>query len=246
MTTALVTGAAGGIGRAIALRLAADGVAIAAVDIDTAATDETVRAVRALGGRAHVIRADVSRSDDWSAALDTAEAELGPVDMLVNNAGIEGAFAPIDSYPEDEFDRVLAVNIRGVFLGLRHGLKRMRSRGSGSIVNIASTSSIRGRAGLAGYVAAKHAVLGLTRSAALDMSGTTIRVNALLPGPVDTRMIHAIDARAYEAGGSIQRAGHNQPIPPESVAETVAFLLSDKAAHVNGAGWVIDAGSTVP
>lgn len=246
MKTALVTGAAGGIGRAIALRLAADGLSVAAVDIDAAAAEETVCAVTGAGGRAYAIGADVSRSDHWSAALDRAEGELGPVGMLVNNAGIEGAFAPIDTYPEDAFDRVFAVNVRGVFLGLRHGLSRMRTRGVGAVVNIASTSSIRGRAGLAGYVAAKHAVLGLTRSAALDMAGTKIRVNAVLPGPVETRMIRAIDALAGEAGRAVQRAGLSQPIPPESVAETVAFLLSNQAAHVNGASWVVDAGSTLP
>ncbi|KAA0972140.1 SDR family oxidoreductase [Aureimonas fodinaquatilis] len=246
MKTAFITGAAGGIGRAIALRLAGDGVAVAAVDIDAAAAEETAREITEAGGRALAIRADVSQSQDWSVALDAAEAELGPVNMLVNNAGIEGAFAPIDSYPEEMFDRVLAINVRGVFLGLHHGLMRMRAREAGAVVNIASTSAIRGRAGLAGYVAAKHAVLGLTRTAALDMAGTKIRVNAVLPGPVETRMIHAIDALAGEAGRMVQRAGRNQPIPPESVADTVAFLLSDQAAHVNGAGWVIDAGSTLP
>jgi NAD(P)-dependent dehydrogenase (short-subunit alcohol dehydrogenase family) len=114
------------------------------------------------------------------------------------------------------------------------------------VVNTASTSAIRGRAGLAGYVASKHAVLGLTRVAALDVAGTSIRVNAVLPGPVETRMIHSLDEQALAAGSGIKRAGGSSYAKPEDVANIVAFLLSDQAAHVNGAAWVVDAGSTVP
>lgn len=242
----MVTGAGGGIGRAVALRLAEDGLAIAAMDRSSDAAHDTAAAVIDRGGKAVWHAADVALSADWVAALDSVESALGPVSVLVNCAGIEGTFAMIDDYPEADFAAVMAVNAGGTYLGMHHTLARMRARGAGSIVNIASTSAIRGRSGLAGYVASKHAVLGLTRVAALDMAGTGIRVNAVLPGPVETRMIHAIDARAAAAGRDIQRAGTASPIPPESVAEMVAFLASDRATYVNGAALVVDCGSTIP
>ena len=153
-------------------------------------------------------------------------------------------------YPEDVFDQVVAVNLRGTFLGLRHVLGVMATQGSGAIVATGSTSSIRGRHGLAAYVASKHAVLGLVRVAALEVAGTAVRVNAVLPGPVDTRMIHNLDTMAREARErdgtpEIARAVAVRRADPDEVAGVVAFLCSDDAAHVNGAAWVVDGGSTV-
>jgi NAD(P)-dependent dehydrogenase (short-subunit alcohol dehydrogenase family) len=246
MSVALVTGGGGGIGRAIALRLAQDGAAVSVVDIDPVLGAETVLLVEALGREARFIRADVSSSADVARFVDETENQLGPITAFANNAGIEGVVAPIYDYPDEMFDRVLGINVKGAFFGLKHVLSRMRMRDTGVVVNTASTSAIRGRAGLAGYVASKHAVLGLTRVAALDVAGTSIRVNAVLPGPVETRMIHSLDEQALAAGGGIKRAGGSSYAKPEDVANIVAFLLSDQAAHVNGAAWVVDAGSTVP
>jgi NAD(P)-dependent dehydrogenase (short-subunit alcohol dehydrogenase family) len=246
VSVAIVTGGGGGIGRAIATRLAQGGSDIAIVDLDPAMGAETARLVEQAGRKALFIRADISKSDEVAAFVDRTEAELGPISAFANNAGIEGVIAPIFDYPDDVFDKLLAVNTGGVFLGLKHVLRRMRTRGAGAVVNTASTSSIRGRAGLAGYVASKHAVLGLTRVAALDMAGTAIRVNAVLPGPIETRMIHALDAQAHAAGSAIKRAGDSRYGRPEDVAAVVAFLLSDQAAHVNGAAWTVDAGSSAP
>jgi NAD(P)-dependent dehydrogenase (short-subunit alcohol dehydrogenase family) len=246
VSVALVTGGGGGIGRAIATRLARDGFDVAVVDLDSALGTETAGLVEQAGRKALFIRADVSDSAEVAAFVDRTEAELGPISAFANNAGIEGVIAPIFDYPDDVFDSLLAVNARGVFLGLKHVLRRMRTRGAGAVVNTASTSAIRGRAGLAGYVATKHAVLGLTRVAALDMAGTHIRVNAVLPGPIETRMIHALDEQAQAAGGAIKRAGASHYGRPEDVAAVVAFLLSNQAAHVNGAAWTVDAGSSVP
>ena len=141
----------------------------------------------------------------------------------------------------NEFDRVWNVNVRGVFNGLGAVLPGMIARGTGAVVNIASTSAIRGRKGLSGYVASKHAVLGLTRTAALDVAGTGVRINAVLPGPVRGAMIDRIDAMS----GGIERAGTATLAEPEDVAESVAFLASDAARHVSGAALVVDAGSTV-
>ncbi len=246
MSVALVTGGGGGIGRAIALRVAQDGADVSVIDIDPILGAETVRLVETLGRKAVFIRADVSNSADVAGFVDETENLLGPITAFANNAGIEGVIAPIFDYPDEMFDRVLGINVKGTFFGLKHVLSRMRMRGTGAVVNTASTSAIRGRAGLAGYVASKHAVLGLTRVAALDMAGTSIRVNAVLPGPVETRMIHSLDEQARATGGGIKRAGGSSYAKPEDVANIVAFLLSDQASHVNGAAWVVDAGSTVP
>lgn len=246
MSVALVTGGGGGIGRAIALQLARDGFDVAVVDIDEAASVETARLVTGAGRKAIALRADVSDCAEVAAFVAATEAELGPITAFANNAGIEGVIAPIMDYPDETFDQLWSVNARGVFLGLKHVLKRMHPRGVGAVVTTASTSAIRGRAGLAGYVATKHAVLGLTRVAALDMAGTGIRVNAVLPGPIETRMIHSLDEQAKRRPGSVVRAGTAVYGKPEDVASVAAFLLSDKAAHVNGAAWTVDAASTVP
>ena len=134
--------------------------------------------------------------------------------------------------------------MKGVFLGLKNVLAKMVPRGSGTIVNTASTSAIRGRAGLSGYVASKHAVLGRTRTAALEVAGTSIRVNAILPGPIESRMIRELDAQASRNAQDFRRAGAARYGKPENIADVVAFLASDGAAHVNGAAWVVDDGIT--
>lgn len=245
MGVALVTGAGGGIGRAIALRLAADHD-LALLDFDDRSGSETAGMVEASGRRVVFLRADIAVAAQVVAAVAEAEARLGPIDAFANNAGIEGVVAPVHLYPDDVFDRLMAVNVRGAFLGLKHVLARMLPRGRGTIVNTASTSAIRGRAGLSAYVASKHAVLGLTRSAALDVAGSGIRVNAVLPGPIETRMIRSLDAQARQIGeGTIRRSGAAPYGSPEDVAGVVAFLMSDDAAHVNGAAWTVDAASTV-
>jgi NAD(P)-dependent dehydrogenase (short-subunit alcohol dehydrogenase family) len=243
---ALVTGGGGDIGRAIALRLARMSECVAVVDIDADAAETTARLVKAAGGAATAIRADVSCAAESARYVATVEDRCGPIGIFANNAGIEGVVAPLHEYPDDVFDRVFAVNVRGMFLGLKHVLGRMRQRGTGAIINTASTSAIRGRAGLAGYVASKHAVLGLTRTAAVEVTGTGIRVNAVLPGPIESRMIRALDGQACRTGTPAGRAGAARPGDPQSIAEVVAFLASAEATHVNGAAWVVDGGITVP
>ncbi|MBW7972516.1 SDR family NAD(P)-dependent oxidoreductase [Bradyrhizobium sp. BR 10289] len=242
---ALVTGGGGDIGRAIALRLAQMSEAVAIVDRDETAARETARLVEAAGRRALAVRADVSSALDTAAFVQTVEDRLGPIGIFANNAGVEGVVAPLHEYPDETFDRVMGVNVKGVFLGLKHVLAKMRQRGTGAIVNTASTSAIRGRAGLSGYVASKHAVLGLTRTAALEVGGTRIRVNAVLPGPVESRMIRELEGQARDNAIALRRSGEVARGQPKDVASIVAFLASDEAAHVNGAAWVVDGGITV-
>lgn len=241
---ALVTGGGGDIGRTIALRLARMSAAVAIVDRDEAAANATARLVEQAGARALAIPADVSLARDTVAFVEATEEHLGPIGIFANNAGIEGVVAPLHEYPDETFDRLLQVNVKGVFLGLKHVLARMMQRGTGAIINTASTSAIRGRAGLAGYVASKHAVLGLTRTAALDAAGTKIRVNAVLPGPVESRMIRELEGQARDGGIALRRSDAVAHGRPQDVANIVAFLASDEAAHVNGAAWVVDGGMT--
>ena len=182
--TAVVTGAGGEIGRAITARLAGDGARVLAVDLDPGRVEATVAAVEAEGGtvRGHV--ADVRDAAAVEAYADEgARLGGGHVDLFANNAGIEGPIAHIPEYADDDFDRVMAVNVRGVFLGLKHVLPRMR-RG-GAVVNTASTAGLIGAAGLVAYIASKHAVIGITRTAALEAAPHGIRVNAVCPGPVE-------------------------------------------------------------
>jgi NAD(P)-dependent dehydrogenase (short-subunit alcohol dehydrogenase family) len=242
---AVVTGGGGAIGRSIALRLARDWDTVAVVDLDAETGSETARLLQAAGSTSIFVRADVSQANDVERYVDHIEHALGPIGAFSNNAGIEGVVAPIHEYPEEAFERTFQVNTRGVFLGLKYVLATMLRRGVGAVVNTASTSSIRGRAGLAGYVASKHAVLGLTRVAALDVAGSNIRVNAVLPGPIESRMLQSLNQQAGASTAGFARAGTARHGAPDSVANVVAFLLSPDAAHVNGAAWTVDAGSTV-
>ncbi|MCF8479644.1 MAG: SDR family oxidoreductase [Rhodospirillum sp.] len=239
---AIVTGGGGDLGRATAMRLARDGVAVTLLDNSLIGAQRTLAEVEANGGRGLALAVDVTRADTLAGALDAVENAFGGVTILVNCAGIEGTVSPIDTYPEDVFDRVMAVNVKGVFLAMQATIPRMIARGRGTVVNVASTSAIRGRGGLAGYVASKHAVLGLTRVAAIDVAGSGVRVNAVLPGPIAGRMIESMES---QSGDGIQRATVAALARPEDVAAAIAFLASKDACHVNGAALVVDDGSTL-
>jgi len=246
---ALVTGAAGGIGRATAERLAREGAALVLADLPGSALEEAASAAQRAGVRALACPADVTRLEDFEGLVARAERELGGLDLLVNNAGIEGVVAPLESYPLDVFDRVLAVNVRGVFLGMRCAGPLLRRRGGGAIVNLASVAGVTGDPNLSAYIASKHAVIGLTRSGALAF-GPNVRVNAVAPSPVETRMMRSLESGMGGAQPELVRKMVIERIPagryaePEEIAALIAFLGSDEARFINGSVYTIDGGMT--
>src|SRR5947207_4312038 len=190
---ALVTGGGNGIGRAACVGFARHGAKVVAVDRDGAAAEATAGIVRQNGGEALAVTADVTKSVEVKAYVKAAIDKYGRIDCFFNNAGIEGKVAPVAEYDEAMFDAVIGVNVKGVFLGLRHVLPEMIRQGGGAVVNTASVAGLVGTPGMSAYVASKHAVLGLTKTSAGEVARQGIRVNAVCPGPVDTRMIHALE-----------------------------------------------------
>lgn len=245
MTIGLITGAGAGIGRAVALKLAADGLDLALVDRDEAAVAETADLVRAEGRRALPLVADVSKAEAVEEFVARTEDELGPIDAFFANAGILAGPVPIWEYDDAVFEKVWSVNTRGVYLGLKHVGRRMVARKRGAIVVTASTSAIRGRPNSSAYVSSKHASLGLVRVAALDFLPHGVRVNAVAPGPIETQLISGLIAKRDQEGVDALPRSARRIGQPDDVAGVVSFLLSDAARHVNGAAWVIDGGNTI-
>jgi NAD(P)-dependent dehydrogenase (short-subunit alcohol dehydrogenase family) len=239
---ALITGAAGFIGAATADKLAQRGARIVAVD---QAQADWASFERAIPDCIRIV-ADVTREDDWQRIIAQCSEQVGPIAMFFNNAGIEGRVTPLHKVELSDFERVMAVNVTGVFLGLKHVIPVMIATGGGSIVNTSSVAGYRGGGGMAAYSASKHAVIGLTRSAAEGYGAQGIRVNSVHPGAIDSRMMRSIETSSGR--GNMMREGIVSTNPlrrygqPEEVAELVTFLLSDAASYCNGSRYLVDGG----
>lgn len=250
---ALVTGAAAGIGAAVARALSQAGADVLLVDRDADALGRTAADIAAADtccGRIEKAVLDVTEEAAMAAAVDVCRRRFGGLDIAILNAGIEGPVASIEDLATAEFDKVLAVNLRGVFLGLKASIPAMRQRGGGAIVITSSVAGIVGTAGLAPYTTSKHGVIGLMRSAALELAGDNIRVNTVNPCPVETRMMRAIETgmrpddreNAYRAFTAAIPAGRYAK--PEDVAAMMLFLASDEAAFLTGGVYMVDGGMT--
>jgi NAD(P)-dependent dehydrogenase (short-subunit alcohol dehydrogenase family) len=247
---ALITGGGNGLGRAAAEGFATRGAKVVLVDRDQASGEATAGILRQRGAEAKFIAADVTRSADVQAYVKATLDAYGAIDCFYNNAGIEGAVAPTAEYDEEMFDRVMAVNVKGVFLGLRHVLPVMLQQKRGAVVNTASVAGLVASPSMPAYVASKHAVIGLTKTAAGEVARSGVRVNAVCPGPIDTRMIHSLESMLNPDDPSAVGTRYQSSIPlgrygtAEEIANLVLFLCSDLASNITGAQYVADGGRT--
>ena len=240
----LVTGGGSGIGQATALRGAREGARVVLTDIAEAGGSETEKALRAGGGDGLFVRADVTRGADWERALGVVEERYGRLDILFNNAG-SNLIKPVTDVTEAEWDGLLTLNLKSMFLGVKHALPLMLRSGGGSIVNMASSLGLIGIPAMAPYCASKGGVIALTRQLALDYAGQGIRVNCVCPGPTLTpRLRRYLESGAAAAADLMANVPMGRFAEPDEIAATVLFLASDEASYITGAALVVDGGQT--
>jgi NAD(P)-dependent dehydrogenase (short-subunit alcohol dehydrogenase family) len=246
----IITGGAGGIGKATARVFAQNGAKIVLVDLKQQELDQAVQDL-GISQTCITVAADVSQEAQVINYVDKAWTAYGRIDVFINNAGIEGDFALIKDQDSNNLDRVLSVNVKGVFYGLKHIISKMVQQKSGTIVNVSSVAGFIGSAGLAPYIASKHAVNGLTKTAALECAPWGIRVNAVCPGPINNRMMRAIESGAAPDDPNSVKQAFEQQIPlkrygeSHEVADLIRFLASDQAQYITGALYLIDGGMLI-
>jgi NAD(P)-dependent dehydrogenase (short-subunit alcohol dehydrogenase family) len=242
---ALVTGASSGIGRASALAMAREGARVLVADMTEAAGNETVELIRKAGGEAVFARINVAQPGDAAAMVAAAVKAFGRLDCAFNNAGVSGKIARTADDTEENFDHIMSVNLRGVWLCMKYEIQQMLTQGGGAIVNTASAAGLVGSHGMPAYTASKHGVIGLTKTAALEYARAKVRVNAVCPGVIDTAMVAGMVAShprlkdALVGVEPVARMGQ-----PGEIAEAVTWLLSDYASFVTGCSLPVDGGMT--
>lgn len=243
---ALVTGGGTGIGRATAIAFAREGASVVIGNRNSEAGEAVVKAIQDAGGQASFLRTDVSSEDDVKALIEHAVATYGRLDVAFNNAGIGGAAGPLAEQSSDNYDKVMDINVKGVWMSMKYEIRAMLKSGGGAIVNNSSVGGLVGFAGVSVYSASKHAVMGLTKSAALEYSSHGVRVNAVNPAVIRTPMAEGLaklrkgEPDDFAAVHPIGRIGE-----PEEVADAVLWLCSDKASFVTGTATCVDGGYTV-
>ena len=245
---AIITGGAGGIGLQAGRLFAQEGAKVLLVDLHENALKEAAQTIGSDAVR--YCAADVTQPDQTQQYIQAAVEQFGGVDVLLANAGIEGEVQPITDYAIDTFDQVMAVNVRGVWLGLKYAAPEIAKRGGGSIVITSSVAGVRGAAGVSAYIASKHAVIGLMRTAALEMAELKIRVNTVNPAPVDTRMMRSLE-KGFEPddpGRAKEMVSAMVPLQryadPVEVARIMLFLASDESSYCSGGVYMVDGGMT--
>lgn len=237
---AVITGGAGGIGKVTAKRFLEEGAKVVIVDVSE---DALKSAKQELGNEVVTVQADVSKEEDVKNYVDKAVEAFGTIDVFFNNAGIEGKVAPLTEQTVEDFDKVIAINVRGVFLGMKHVLPVMYQQGSGSVINMSSVSGLSGSPNVSPYITSKHAVVGLTKAAAYESARHQVRVNSVHPSPVNSRMM-----RSLEEGLGTSQAALSKTIPlgrygeSDDISNLVLFLASDESTFISGAQYRVDGG----
>lgn len=239
----LVTGAASGIGRAVAVAFVREGGSVVVADLDEEGCRTTAQTITAMGGQAHSAVCDVTKAEDSEAAVRQAVTRFGELHCGFNCAGVEGPFGKSGEYDEDAWRYVIDVNLTGTWLAMRAELGQMVRQGSGAVVNIASVAGLRASHGMPAYTASKHGVVGLTKAAALEYATTGIRVNAVCPGIVDTPMLgRMVEDRARLRDRLLARTPCGRPARAEEIAEAAVWLASDRSSYLTGSAMPVDGG----